>query len=49
VSESIAFLQSVENQLTPERTTQIRQLIAKGEATASTRWMRELLFDSVAK
>jgi sugar phosphate isomerase/epimerase len=44
VGESVAFLRSVEDLLTPERMEQIRQLLAKGDATASTRWMRELLF-----
>jgi sugar phosphate isomerase/epimerase len=44
VGESVAFLRSVEDLLTLERMEQIRHLIAKGDATASTRWMRELLF-----
>lgn len=44
VAESVAFLRSVERLLTPERTEQIRSLIARGSATESTRWMRELLF-----
>jgi xylose isomerase len=44
VGESIAFLRSVEKLLTPARIKEIRALLAKGDATASTRWMRELLF-----
>ena len=43
VRESVAFLAAVEKQLTPERCEQIRQLIAKGDATESTRWMRRIL------
>ena len=45
VSESVAFLQSVEKLLTPQRFEELRELIAKGDATASTRWMRTLMFD----
>jgi len=44
VAESIAFLQSVESLLTPQRNEEIRGLIAKGDATQSTQWMRKLLF-----
>ncbi len=44
VGESVAFLRSVEKKLTTERINQIRTLVTKGDATASTRWMRELLF-----
>lgn len=44
VSESVAFLRQVEKLLTPERCGEMRALIASGDATASTRWMRELLF-----
>jgi len=44
VRESVAFLRSVERLLTAERMEEIRGLIASGDATASTRWMRELLF-----
>jgi len=47
VRESVAFLQSVENLLTDERRQEIRRLIAKGDATRTTRWMRELLFGSL--
>lgn len=46
VSESVAFLRAVEERLTPQRQEQIRHLISAGEATKSTRWMRELLFGS---
>ncbi len=45
VRESVAFLRSVEALLTPERMGQMRALVASGDATASTRWMRELLFN----
>ena len=45
VSESVAFLQSVEKLLTPQRFEELRELIAKGDANASTRWMRTLMFD----
>lgn len=44
VSESVAFLRGVEALLTGERCGQLRSLIATGDATKSTRWMRELLF-----
>ncbi len=44
VRESVAFLRSVEKLLTEQRMEEIRSLIASGDATASTRWMRELLF-----
>ena len=46
VRESVAFLRSIEELLTPERMAEIRGIIASGDATASTRWMRELLFGS---
>lgn len=44
VRESVAFLQGVEKLLTPERCDEMRALIAAGDATHSTRWMREVLF-----
>jgi len=44
VGESAAFLRSVESLLTEKRMVEMRGLIAKGDATATTRWMRELLF-----
>jgi sugar phosphate isomerase/epimerase len=44
VKESVAFLGEIEKLLTSERCRQIRELIAKGDATESTRWMRQLLF-----
>lgn len=47
VRESVAFLRSVEKLLTPQRSAEIRDLIASGDATRSTRWMRELLFGGV--
>ena len=43
VGESVAFLRAVEALLTEERCRQIDELIASGDATRSTRWMRELL------
>lgn len=48
VSESVAFLRSVEKLLTEERTQEIRSLISLGDATISTRWMRELLFGKLS-
>lgn len=46
VRESVAFLRGVEQRLNEGRMNQIRTLIAKGDAAASTRWMRQLLFES---
>lgn len=45
VNESVAFLRSVEKLLTAKRANEMRQLIATGDATSSTRWMREILFN----
>jgi len=47
VRESVSFLRSVEMLLTPERITELRELIAKGDATASNRWMRECLLGTI--
>ncbi len=44
VSESVAFLRDLEKALTPRRLDEIRGLIADGDATASTRWVREFIF-----
>lgn len=44
VRESVAFLREIEALLTSQHREEIRDLIAKGDATATTRWMRELLF-----
>jgi len=44
VRESVALLRDLENLLTDARRDELRRLIAAGDATASTRWMRELLF-----
>lgn len=44
VGESVAFLQAIERLLTPERICELRNLVQAGDATRSTRWMRELLF-----
>jgi len=48
VSESVAFLRSIERLLTAGRQDEIRRLIASGDATRSTRWMRELLFGALS-
>lgn len=48
VRESVAFLRSVERLLDARRHEEIRSLLASGDATASTRWMRELLFGRTA-
>jgi sugar phosphate isomerase/epimerase len=45
VGESVAFLKNVEKLLTSERCEQLRQLISRGDATASTQWMRKLFFE----
>jgi sugar phosphate isomerase/epimerase len=45
VRESVAFLRGVERLLTEKRCAELRSLIAAGDAVASTRWMRELLFE----
>ncbi|MDQ8194754.1 sugar phosphate isomerase/epimerase [Coraliomargarita sp. SDUM461004] len=47
VGESVAFLRSVESLLTDKRMQSMRELIALGDATRSTRWMRELLLPPV--
>lgn len=44
VRESVAFLRSVEALLTPSVMDEMRTVIAGGDATASTRWMRQILF-----
>lgn len=44
IAESVAFLQAIDQKLTPERKAQIRTLLSRGKATESTRWMRELIF-----
>jgi len=44
VAESIAFLRSLENTLTEPRLAEIGELLKQGDATASTRWMRQLVF-----
>jgi len=45
VSESVAFLQEVEKLLTPARRQELRDIIATGDATRSTRWIRQLIFN----
>lgn len=44
VRESVAFLRDLESLLTTARRDDFRKLIASGDATASTRYLRELLF-----
>ena len=46
VRESVMFLRDVERLLTEERCGELRKLIAVGDATASVKWMRELLLGS---
>lgn len=46
VAESVAFLRDLEQSLTQERMREIESLVATGDATASTRWMREFIFGS---
>jgi len=48
VRESVAFLRSVERLLSEKKREEVRALIAAGDATCSTRWMREQLFGSLA-
>ena len=44
VTESVAYLLSIEAILTPAVMGEMRALIADGDATAATRWMRQILF-----
>ena len=44
VSESVAFLRDLERSLTWTKLEEIRHLLAEGDATASTRWMRNFVF-----
>lgn len=44
VSESVAFLRDLERCLTPSKLEEINQLLAEGDATASTRWIRNFIF-----
>lgn len=46
VSESVAFLSELEKAMTEPRCAEIRQMLINGDATASTRWMREFVFGS---
>lgn len=48
VRESVAFLHSVEQLLSSARQEHIRKLIATGNATATTRFTRELLFGAMS-
>lgn len=45
VSESVAFLRNLERALTRAKMEEIRTLLATGDATASTRWVREFIFN----
>jgi xylose isomerase len=44
VAESVAFLRDLEQALTDTKCDEIGRLIAEGDATASTRWVREFIF-----
>lgn len=44
VRESVALLRDIEKLLTEERRNDLRRLIASGDATSTTKWIRELLF-----
>lgn len=44
VRESVAFLRSVERLLSEQKRNEVRALITAGDATRTTRWMREQLF-----
>jgi xylose isomerase len=44
VAESVSFLRDLEATLTEDKVDEIRTLLEVGDATASTRWMRELIF-----
>lgn len=44
VAESVAFLRDLEAAMTESKLTEIEQLLVAGDATASTRWMREFIF-----
>jgi hypothetical protein len=45
VAESVAFLRNLEATLTDSKLEEIGRLLAAGDATASTRWVREYLFN----
>lgn len=42
--ESVEFLQMIENRLTPSVMEEIRELVTKGDAVASQRWLRHTFF-----
>lgn len=48
VGESVAFLRGVEALLTPANLARMRRLVAEGDATRSTRFVRELILPSTA-
>lgn len=49
VAESVAFLRSLEAALDAGRLAEIQALIKTGDATASTRWVREFIFSRQPK
>ena len=44
VSESVAFLRDLETAVTDRHLAEIENLLVSGDATASTRWMRNFIF-----
>jgi len=48
VRESVAFLREIEARLNEKNSAELRDLIAVGDATQTTRWMRELIFGSTS-
>jgi xylose isomerase len=48
VSESVAFLRDLETAVTDQHLAEIEQLLTTGDATASTRWMRNFIFGGKA-
>jgi xylose isomerase len=49
VRESVRFLQEIENLLTQTRIEELDALIADGDATATTRWVREIIFSDKSR
>ena len=48
VSESVAFLRDIEDTVTANHLLEINRLLATGDATASTRWLRNFIFSNRA-
>lgn len=44
VGESVAFLQGIERGMQEKQMAEITELLAKGDATRSAHWMREMIF-----